>query len=278
MEKDNNDTSNFTVERKKSIISEKLIHAAENYTITWKNGINFTLSRDDLIHQESNAIVNAANSDLWLSGGVAGDIRTEAGEVLSEECVKIIKERGKSLEIGEVVYTSKGNMKNKNLEYIFHSVGPCYRGGKFGEEIQLFNAFYNCFLLAEKLNLYSISIPPISSGRFGYPKSEVAQIFYKAMEKFVLENLDGNNSLKEIKLIIIDFPTYFVFAEEHNRILKDFKEKFKDFIVNINPDFSSLIDIIKKNRPDEVSEQITDEINTLMKEFENETNRKMEND
>lgn len=267
MNKEDNEIS--TNQKRKSDMSVKLIHSPEKYTIEWNNGIKFILTRDDLLNQETNAIVNAANRELWLGAGVAGMIRSNAGEEINEECMKIIKERGKSLETGEVVYTSKGKLTNNNLKYIFHSAGPFYRGGQNGEEEQLFNSFYNSFLLAEKLKLNSIAFPPISSGRFAYPTANVADVFYRALDKFITENSEGSNSLKEIRMVIIDFPTYFVFAEEHNRILKYLKEKYQNMIIKVDPDFSNLIDVvIKEKQPDKVSEQTSHKIENLNKEFE----------
>ena len=77
---------------------------------------------------------------------------------------------------------------------------------------------------------------------------------------------DEENFLKEIKMTIVDFPTYFIFTEEHNKIVKVLKEKYKDNIVKIDPDYSELIGILedeKKNKPDETSQKITEEIEKL---------------
>ena len=272
----NNEKQILSIERRKSDLNSKLIHSAESYTIQWKNGFKFILVRDDLLKQDTNAIVNAANKDLWLGGGVAGGIRMEGGDLVKEECEIIIKERGKPLEVGEVVPTGKGDMKNENLKYIFHAVGPCYRGGKFGEDVQLYNAFNNCFLLSEQMKVSSISLPPISSGKFLYPKEEVAQIFYKVLDNYVLENLSGKGCLKEIRMVIIDFPTYFVFTEEHNKILKVFKERYRGTLELVEPDFTSIIDNVVKAKLDEEGDIISERINTLKKEFEEETYKKTE--
>jgi O-acetyl-ADP-ribose deacetylase (regulator of RNase III) len=276
MDQNREEIEKITLKQKKSGITEKLIHAPESYLIQWKSGLTFILKRDDLLLQETEAIVNSANDELWLGGGISGAIRREAGDSINKECDNIIKERGKPLDIGEVVYTSIGNMKNKNLKHIFHAAAPVYRGGKFGEDLQLFHAFYNSFMLAEKLKIQSISIPPISSGIFGYPNKEVAQIFYKALDRFVIESCKGDNYLKEIRMVIIDFPTYFTFTEEHNIALKIIKERFKDIIEKVDPDFSNIIDQVlheKEKVPDEVSERITEEIKNI-REWEESTHEK----
>jgi len=169
-----------------------------------KNQFTFTLKKDDLTNQETQAIVNAANSDLLLGAGVAGAIRNKGGKKIQDYCDDIIKKENdnKSLDNGEVAYTDIGAFTNKNLKYIFHAVGPYYMDGKTDEEIDLKKSFLNCFKLADKLKLNNISIPPISTGIFGFPKDKGAEVFFTCLEKYYeifLNQKDCNNDSKDDK-------------------------------------------------------------------------------
>lgn len=213
----------------------------EIYTINWKNGFKYLLMRDDLTKQETNAIVNAANNELWLGGGVAGAIRKIGGNKIQEECLKITNKRG-YLKNGEVTHTGIGNFTNKNLNYIFHAVGPYYKGGDKGEKEELYNAFYNCFTLADKNKIKSIAMPPISSGIFGYPKDECAEVFYEALKNYIIE-IENESTLKEVRMTIIDFPTYKSFVDVHNKVIDDYKQHFGDE-VNFDEQENEKIDTV----------------------------------
>jgi O-acetyl-ADP-ribose deacetylase (regulator of RNase III) len=214
---------------------------ADSYRIEWRNGINLNLRRDDLTEQETNVIVNAANNELRLGGGVAGAIRNKGGYKIQEECTKKLNLRGSYFENGDVVPTGIGDFKNKNLNYIFHAVGPVYYNGKQNEAEELKRTFLNCFKLSEKLNVESISIPPISSGIFGYPKAECAEIFYRCLEIYVRHKIKSGTPivLKEIRMTIIDMETYSVFVEIHNKKILEYKNSFGGDIYMIYPDFAN---------------------------------------
>jgi O-acetyl-ADP-ribose deacetylase len=222
-------------------LKQPIINKTENilnkYLVEFKNGFRFILAKDDLTIQDTHVIVNAANNDLWLGGGVAGAIRKKGGEEISRECQSYVKKYG-SLKNGQVVPTGIGKFTNKNLKYIFHAVGPIYRDGDRNEATDLKNAFKNCFLHCEKLNLESMSLPPISSGIFGYPKEECASIFYETLEEFLLNKINDESGLilKEVRMTIIDIETYSVFVKVHTEIVKNFMQKFKDEIIKLHPE------------------------------------------
>jgi O-acetyl-ADP-ribose deacetylase (regulator of RNase III) len=206
----------------------RVLASAKAYQFIWK-GFKYVLQRDDLMKQPVNAIVNAANNDLWLGGGVAGAIRSTGGDVISKECRELIKSRGgKEVDNGEVVHTGIGEFKNPNLKYIFHAVGPIYRGGNKNEENELKDAFYNCFKLADELKISSIALPPISSGIFGYPKDECAEVFYTALMSYIekINSSEQPTTLREVYMTIIDHLTYSEFTQIHDKVIGIFKEKF----------------------------------------------------
>lgn len=164
----------------------------------------------DITEEDTDAIVNAANSSLMGGGGVDGAIHRKGGPKILEECKKIRQTRyPNGLPTGEAVATTGGNLKAK---YVIHTVGPIWSGGKSGEEKLLENAYKNSLKLAEDLNCQTISFPAISTGVYGYPKEEAAKVVCK-----VLREYSKNPKLKKIYLVFFsqqDFETFVKIAEK----------------------------------------------------------------
>ena len=134
------------------------------------------LVQGDIIMQETDAVVNAANSQLTPGGGVSGAIHRGAGPQLRDEC--------KTLGVcttGEAKITKGYNL---NAGYIIHTVGPVYTGSISNAE-NLKNSYQNSLALASKKNLKSLSFPSISTGVFGYPVKEASYIALKAIIDWV---------------------------------------------------------------------------------------------
>ena len=135
------------------------------------------------VNQNVDAIVNAANRNLWSGGGVCGAIFKKAGyEKLNEACRKIKT----PLKDGDAVITSAFNITN--AKYIIHAVGPNF-GNTPNAFKELFDAYYNSLIVLKENNLHSIAFPLISSGIFGYgldnPVRESTKECVKAYNKFV---------------------------------------------------------------------------------------------
>lgn len=135
------------------------------------------------VNQNVDAIVNAANRNLWSGGGVCGAIFRKAGyENLNEACSKIKT----PLKDGDAVITLAFNITN--AKYIIHAVGPDF-GNTPNAFKELFDAYYNSLLVLKENNLHSIAFPLISSGIFGYgldnPVRESTKECVKAYNKFV---------------------------------------------------------------------------------------------
>jgi len=134
------------------------------------------LVRGDIIAQETDAVVNAANSRLAPGGGVAGAIHRAAGPALWEEC----KQLG-GCQTGEAKITKGYSLR---APYIIHTVGPIYSGSK--EDPELLRACYlNSLKLASEKGIKSISFPSLSTGFFGYPAREAAQIALRTVVDFL---------------------------------------------------------------------------------------------
>ena len=158
-----------------------------------------SLIKGDITHEETDAIVNAANSRLAGGGGVDGAIHRAGGPKIMEECRKI-----GGCPTGSAVITSGGNLKAK---YVIHTVGPIYHDGKHDEAKLLANAYKNSLELAIKNNGKSISFPSISTGAYGYPINEAAEIALKTVIDFV----KANKELSLVRFVLFsdrDFEAY----------------------------------------------------------------------
>lgn len=129
------------------------------------------------------AVVNAANSQLREGSGVCGAIFAEAG---SGELQKACWEIG-GCETGSAVITPGFNLKAK---YIIHAVGPIWYGGDEGEEELLYGAYEKSLSLAKEYECRSIAFPVISSGIYGYPKSQAWEVAVRACSDFINANHD----------------------------------------------------------------------------------------
>src|SRR5215831_2063458 len=117
----------------------------------------------DITKVAADAIVNAANSQLRVGGGVDDAINRAGGPTIQEECRKI----GGCL-TGSAVATGAGNLPAK---WVFHAVGPVYRGREKDVE-QLASCHLRCLDLAAEKGCRSIAFPAISTGAFSYPVAE----------------------------------------------------------------------------------------------------------
>lgn len=130
----------------------------------------------DITKLNVDVIVNAANPDFLPGAGVDGAIRHAAGHELSEAC-----ERLKSGVVGEVRLTRGFRLPAK---YVIHAVGPVWQGGDQGEAELLHRCYRESFKLAMDNDSRSIAFPCISTGVYGYPKQQAAEIALEEMMFF----------------------------------------------------------------------------------------------
>ncbi len=166
------------------------------------------LTVGNIVEQETEAIVNAANKQLAPGGGVAGAIHKAAGAQLWEECRKL-----GGCETGEAKITSGYNLKAK---YVIHTVGPVYSNSP-KDPIDLKNSYLNCLKLASEKNIKSISFPAISSGIFGYPKKDASRI---ALET-IIEYLKAlNNNIETLRFVLYKPDDFKIFKETLEDIMR----------------------------------------------------------
>lgn len=144
------------------------------------------------------AIVNAANAELRTGGGVAGAIHRAAGPGLEKECEPLAP-----IKPGEAVITLGHNLSNR---YVIHCLGPVY-GKDIPADKILANCYKNALSLAEKHKIDSIAFPAISTGIFGYPMEEAAQVAFKTISGLV-SNLRFVKRIKFVLFLKIDLNAH----------------------------------------------------------------------
>jgi len=141
----------------------------------------FSIVRNDITKMKVHAIVNAANTDLKIGGGVCGAVFNAAGErKLQAACEKLAP-----IKTGEAVATPAFALPAK---YIIHTAGPIYKDGKSGEEELLRSAYTNSLNLALEKKCKSIAFPLLSSGAYGYPKEEALHVATEVFRSFLSEH------------------------------------------------------------------------------------------
>jgi O-acetyl-ADP-ribose deacetylase (regulator of RNase III) len=159
------------------------------------NGKVLRLEVGDITRVHADAIVNAANSALAGGGGVDGAIHRAGGPSIMQELDKIRAAAG-GCPTGSAVATGAGNLPAR---YVFHAVGPVYRGGRRSEAELLASCYRTCLRMAEERGLATISFPSISTGAYGYPIEEAAVIAVTAIS----EHLSGiNNEVREAVFVL----------------------------------------------------------------------------
>jgi len=152
--------------------------------------VKIELKRGDIASQKDmDAVVNAANAQLRIGGGVAGAIHRAAGPGLEEETRPLAP-----IKPGEAVITGGHNLPN---EFVIHCLGPVYGRDKPEDEL-LANCYRNALELAEEKNIERVAFPSISTGAFGYPMHDAAKIAFET----VGEEAPGLNSVRVIRFVL----------------------------------------------------------------------------
>ncbi len=157
----------------------------------------------DITKMHVDAIVNAANKSLLGGGGVDGAIHAAAGPGLLEETKKL----GGAM-TGEAVITKGYDL---NAKYVIHAVGPVYKDGKSGEADFLASCYRSALDLAIEYKITSIAFPSISTGVYGYPKQEAAEIAFYTVVNTLNDGLyDG---IQSVAFVAYDDETYNIYRQ-----------------------------------------------------------------
>jgi O-acetyl-ADP-ribose deacetylase (regulator of RNase III) len=170
------------------------------------------LLKGDITNIAVYAIVNAANSQLAGGGGVDGAIHRAGGPEIMRELDEIRVQIGRC-DTGNAVATSAGRLPAK---YVFHAVGPVYRDGQHGEPALLESCYLTCLKLAAERDVKTISFPSISTGVYGYPLEEAAEIAVRTVAAWLQ---DHSGPVRVIKLV--------QFSENDHEVYRKYAEKLR---------------------------------------------------
>jgi O-acetyl-ADP-ribose deacetylase (regulator of RNase III) len=153
----------------------------------------------DLTEMDVDAIVNAANNDLKLGGGVAGAIRRKGGPQIQVECDEI-----GPIPVGGAAITSGGNLKAR---YVIHAASMELGGRTTSQALR--NATAHSLRIAAQKNLKTIAFPAVGTGIAGFPMRECAEIMMNEMAR----HFEGPTSVEKVSFVLFDEEALKVFEE-----------------------------------------------------------------
>ena len=166
-------------------------------------GVTVEIVEGDISSQDDmDVVVNAANAELTSGGGVAGAIHQAAGPGLAEESRPL-----SPIQPGEAVITGGHELPNR---HVIHVLGPVYGSDKPEDEL-LAQCYRNALSLAEEHDLKSVAFPSISTGAFGYPVEEGAEVALQT----VLESAENLQSIRRIRFVLYGEENF----EAYKRVL-----------------------------------------------------------
>lgn len=148
------------------------------------------IQQGDLTEMETDAIVNAANNDLILGGGVAGAIRRKGGEEIQRECDEI-----GSIPVGYAAITGGGNLKAK---YVIHAASMQLGRNTTAEALR--RSTEHALRIAGERGLKTIAFPAIGTGIAGFPMAECGEIMLHEAVRY----LKQGSSLEKIYFVLFD--------------------------------------------------------------------------
>jgi O-acetyl-ADP-ribose deacetylase len=178
--------------------------------IDFPNGKKLRLVVGDITKIRVDVIVNAANSGLRGGGGVDGAIHRAGGSAIMRELDEI-RARSGNCPTGSAVVTTAGALP---AQYVIHAVGPIYQDGKHGEPAQLSTCYRKALELAEERGAGTVSFPAISTGAYGYPAEEAADIALASVAQHFEQTESG---VREVLFVLFDQGFYDLHARAASR-------------------------------------------------------------
>jgi O-acetyl-ADP-ribose deacetylase (regulator of RNase III) len=169
------------------------------------NRTTLELVQGDITALDTDGIVNAANERLAHGGGVAGVISRRGGPAIQRESDAWVRRHG-PVTTGSAAITSGGDLKAR---HVIHAVGPVYDGTPRSAQL-LASAVRAALQMADDHGLKSIALPAISTGIFGYPLAEAAQVMLRA----AIAYLEEDAGLERVVFCLYGQPAFDVFARE----------------------------------------------------------------
>jgi len=165
------------------------------------------IQQGDLTEMDSDAIVNAANNDLILGGGVAGAIRRKGGDAIQRECTEI-----GSIPVGYAAITTGGNLKAR---FVIHAASMRLGGGTTADALR--NSTAHCLRIANDRGLKTIAFPAVGSGIAGFPLEKCADV----MLREATGHLSGSTSLETVYFVLFDAAAKEIFERAWKKLQSD---------------------------------------------------------
>lgn len=156
----------------------------------------------DITLQETDVIVNAANSQLAGGGGVDGAIHRSGGPAIMEETRQ--KYPG-GCPTGEAVISGAGHLAAR---HVVHTVGPVWGGGQRDEQKQLASAYRRSLEVAIENGCATVAFPSLSTGAYRYPLDRAARCALATVVAFLKEK--GNPEL--VRFVLFDESAYAAYS------------------------------------------------------------------
>ena len=161
----------------------------------------------DITRQDTDAIVNAANSSLLGGGGVDGAIHRAAGPELLAECRTL-----GGCETGDAKITRGYRLQAR---YVIHTVGPIYRGSP-RDAVLLASCYQRSLEIASANRLRSVAFPSISTGAYGYPVNQAAPVALRA----IVEYLGAHTDIALVRCVLYDQHTYQAYESALDQLVQ----------------------------------------------------------
>lgn len=162
-------------------------------------GSTVELVKGDITAQETDAIVNAANTTLSGGGGVDGAIHKAGGPSIMEECKTLAP-----CPAGEARLTGGGTLKTR---HVIHTVGPVYKDGRHNEPSLLEKSYRSSLELASRHKIRSLAFPSISTGAYRYPVEEAARIALSTVGGYLVQHPE----IELVRFVLFDDKTYKIY-------------------------------------------------------------------
>ncbi|WP_432587263.1 O-acetyl-ADP-ribose deacetylase [Streptomyces sp. HD1123-B1] len=162
---------------------------------------NITLVLGDITQQDTDAVVNAANSSLLGGGGVDGAIHRRGGSDILDECRKLrASHYGKGLPAGQAVATTAGRLPAR---WVIHTVGPVHSASE-DRSGTLASCFRESLRVADELGAGTVAFPAVSTGVYRWPLDDAARIAVETVRA-------ADTSVNEVRFVLFDQPAYDAF-------------------------------------------------------------------